>query len=65
MIKSPVFGNAVFQLSRITNNDKSFSYSGRIINSEAADGYEIKKDNNDNYRFIKFETKKILQDCSF
>ncbi|MBS1744185.1 MAG: hypothetical protein JST81_14225 [Bacteroidetes bacterium] len=65
MIKSPVFGNAIFQLSRITNPDKSFSYTGRIINPEAADGYEIKKDKYDNYSFVKFETKRILQDCSF
>lgn len=65
MIKSPAFGNAIFQLSKMTNDDLSFSYTGRIINAEAADGYEIKKDKDDNYRFIKFETKKILQDCSF
>jgi hypothetical protein len=65
MIKSAAFGNSIFQLSRITNPDKSFSYTGRIINPDALDGYEIKKDVNNNYSFTKFETKKILQDCSF
>ncbi len=65
MIRSTVFGNAVFQLSRTINEDKSISYTGRIINPDAADGYQIKKDKDDNYSFIKFETKKILQDCSF
>ena len=65
MIKSPAFGNAIFQLTRITNNDKTFSYNGRIIHSEAADGYEIKTDKDNNYYFAKFETKNILQDCSF
>ena len=65
MIKSPAFGNAVFQLSKITNKDKSISYSGRIINPDIADGYELKKDKDDNYSIVKFETKNILQDCSF
>ena len=65
MIKSSVFGNSIFQLSKIINEDKSISYSGRIINPEAADGYEIKQDMNGNYSFVKFETKSILQDCSY
>ena len=65
MIKSPAFGNAIFQLSRMTNKDNSISYSGRIINPDALDGYEIKKDKDDNYSIVKFETKNILQDCSF
>ncbi|MEO8770766.1 MAG: hypothetical protein ABI402_11790 [Ferruginibacter sp.] len=65
MIKSPAFGNSIFQLSRITNKDNSISYSGRIINPGIADGYEIKKDKDDNYSIVKFETKNILQDCSF
>ena len=65
MIKSPSFGNAIFQLSKITNEDNSISYAGRIINPDAFDGYEIKKDKEDNYSFKKFETKKILEDCSY
>lgn len=65
MIKSTEYGNAIFQLSKITNPDKSISYAGRIINPEAFDGYEIKKDEKNNYSFQKFETKRILQDCSF
>ncbi len=65
IIKSPQFGNALFQLSKIINQDNSISFSGRIMNPDALDGYEIKKDGSDNYRFQKFETKKVLQDCSF
>ena len=65
MIRSTAYGNAIFQLSKITNEDKSISYAGRIINPEAFDGYEMKHDKNDNYTFIKFETKKILEDCGY
>ncbi len=63
LIKSSSFGNAVFQVSKIINDDKSISYTGRIINPDAFDGYEIKKDVKDNYSLKKFETKKILEDC--
>ena len=65
MIKSPMYGNAIFQLSRIINEDNSVSYAGRIINPDAFDGYEIKRGMNDNYTFKKFQTKKILEDCSY
>lgn len=64
MIKSAVFGNSIFQLSRITNKDNSISYVGRIINPDAFDGYEIKKDEADQYSFVKFETRRKLEDCS-
>jgi hypothetical protein len=65
IIRSAFFGNAVLQVTRITNEDKTVSYTGRIINPNAADGYQIKKDKNDNYSFEKFETNTILQDCSY
>ncbi len=52
----------VFQVSRISNNDKSIQYAGRIININAADGYEI-KNNKGHYSLQKFETARILQPC--
>ena len=65
MIKSTSFGNSIFTLSEVINPDKTISYKGRIINPDAFDGYEIKKDAKDNYSFAKFETNKILQPCSY
>jgi hypothetical protein len=64
IIKSAAYQNSLFQLSKITNTDNSFTYVGRIVNPEAADGFEIKKENN-SYRFQKIETEKIIQDCSY
>ena len=55
--------NTVFQISRITNDDKSILYRGRILNINAADGYEIKNNNGD-YFLQKFETRKILEPCN-
>ena len=63
IVKSQVFGGAIFQLSQVTNEDNSISYVGRIINNDAFDGFEIKK-RNGMYHLQKFETKKILQDCN-
>ena len=65
MIRSAVFKNAILQLSRIINADKSISYAGRIINPEAGDGYQVKKGKDNTYSLVKFETNKILQDCSY
>lgn len=64
VIKSPVFGDAVFAVSKITNADKSVSYIGRIISKKYFDGYELKKDTQNNYRLIKIETDRVIQDCS-
>lgn len=63
-IKSSALNNAIFHLSQVTNEDNSISYVGRILNTNAADGMEIKKDAAGNYNFHKFETKNILQDCN-
>ena len=64
VIKSAVFGDAIFALSRITNADKSINYVGRIINKKYFDGYELKKDANNIYQLIKMETDTVIQDCS-
>ena len=53
----------VFQISRISNEDKSVLYAGRIINTNAADGYQI-KNNDGHYSLQKFETARILQPCT-
>ena len=64
VIKSAVFGDAIFAISRITNADRSTSYIGRIINKNYFDGYELKKDASDNYRLIKIETDRVIEDCN-
>jgi poly-D-alanine transfer protein DltD len=64
VIKSPVFGDAIFVLSKITNADRTTGYVGRIINKQYFDGYELKKDASNNYQLIKIETDKVIEDCS-
>ena len=64
-IRSAELNNSFFSLSKITNPDNSISYVGRIINNNALDGYQVKKAEAGNYRLEKFESDRILQDCSY
>jgi hypothetical protein len=63
VMKSAEWDGTVFVLSKITDAD-AVTYAGRIINEKYNDGYELKKDTNNNYQFVKIETGKILQVCS-
>lgn len=62
-IKSDESANTIFHLSRQINQDNTISFVGRILNSNAADGYEIKRDIAGNYKFEKLDAEKVLQDC--
>ena len=61
MVRSNENATSILQITLIQENN-DISYSGRIINSNAADGYEI-KNNNGAYSLQKFETLKILDPC--
>jgi len=63
VLKSPVFNNSVFALSKRTEADNSITYVGRIINKDYFDGYELKKNTSGNYQLIKIETDKVIQEC--
>ena len=63
MVRSNENATTILQITLIQEKN-SISYSGRIINSNAADGYEI-KNNNGAYSLQKFETLKILDPCKF
>ena len=63
IIRSSEYNNALLQISKQINEDKSISYTGRIFSQGSADGYEIKRTAEGNYHLQKFETAMILQDC--
>lgn len=63
IVKSPVFNNTIFSVSKIINKDNSISYLGRIINKEYFDGYELKRNTAGNYQLVKMETDQVIQDC--
>jgi len=64
VIVSPDYSNTIFNVSRITNDDGTYSYVGRIINKNYFDGFELKKNTTGNYQLKKIETDRVIQDCS-
>ncbi len=62
MLRSVQNPQSVFQITKIENKEKAATYTGRILNNNVADGYEI-KNNNGEYFLQKFETAKILETC--
>ncbi|MEP6711944.1 MAG: hypothetical protein ABJA37_06000 [Ferruginibacter sp.] len=65
IIRSASLNNSLLSISKIINADNSISYTGRIINNKAFDGFEIKRGEDGQYSLEKFETGRILQDCSY
>lgn len=64
VIRSPYFNNSIFSISRIINNDNSVSFTGRIINRDFFDGYELRATAPGNYELVKIETDRVIPDCS-
>lgn len=63
VVVSPAYSNTIFSVSKITMNDGSINYLGRIINKSYFDGFELKKNAVGNYQLIKMETDRVIQDC--
>ena len=61
-IKSADINNAILHLNKITNADNSITYTGRIMNPLAADGYLL-KNNNGIYSLQKFDSATLLEPC--
>jgi hypothetical protein len=64
IVVSPDYSNTIFSVSKITNDDGSTSYVGRIINKSFFDGFELKKNAAGAYELTKVETDRVIQDCS-
>ena len=54
--------NTVLGISKRTNDDKSISYIGRIVNTKYADAFELKTDATENYFINKTKTADLIQD---
>lgn len=61
IVQSTENKQSIFQISKI-EQENNVTYTGRILNDGAADGYEI-KNNNGTYFLQKFETLQLLDPC--
>lgn len=64
VVASPDYANTIFQVSKITESDGSITYSGRIVNKEFSDGFELKRNSTGDYQLIKIETERVMPDCN-
>ena len=62
IVKSPGLNNTLLAISKRINDDKTFTYVGRIINDNYADGYELKRENNGSYAMHKIKTDALVED---
>ena len=62
VIKSSSMENTIFSISKRTNDDKTITYVGRIINENYADGYELIEAEEGGYVLNKIKTDVLLQD---
>jgi hypothetical protein len=62
IIKSNNSDSLLLGISKRTNDDRSFTYIGRIINQKYGDAFELKLDNNGNYFLNKIKTDDLIQD---
>ena len=60
-LKAANYGGALLTLSRITEEDGSTSFTGRIYNRETGEAYVLTKEN-DQYFFVKTNAKFLLVD---
>jgi hypothetical protein len=62
VIKLNNLDNTILGISKRTNDDKSISFIGRIINTNYADAFELKTDATGNYFINKVKTADLIQD---
>ncbi|MEP6616646.1 MAG: hypothetical protein ABJA57_08715 [Ginsengibacter sp.] len=61
-IKSNKSDGLVLGISKRINDDKSYTYIGRIINQKYGDAFELKSDNAGNYFLNKIKTDDLIED---
>jgi hypothetical protein len=63
-IQLPAFNNMLFALSKRTDATDAVVYVGHLFNKDYADGYELKRNQGNQYQFVKIETDYLLPTCS-
>lgn len=54
--------NTLMSFSKRINDDKTITYTGRILNDKSTDGYELVKAADGTYTFHKIQTEDLIQD---
>ena len=63
-IKLPAFNNMLFSLSKRTEKDNTVIYVGHLFSKDYADGYELKRNENNTYQLVKVDMNEMLPTCN-
>ncbi len=63
IIRLPDFKDAVFSISKRTGENNKTFYTGHIIQPNASEVYELKKNGEDTYQLVKIKMEDILPAC--
>ncbi len=63
LMRSIAIDSSVLRITRLTNEDGSFSYRGTLLNPAYSDCLELLKNTAGSYEFVKKETDKVIQTC--
>ena len=63
-IKLPGFKNILFSVTKRTDDNNKNIFVGHLFNTDYADGYQLKRNADNSYQFIKIETEKLLPTCN-
>ncbi len=63
-IQLPAFDNTLLSISRRADEQENYVYTAHLLNRNFTDGYELRRDKNNKYRFEKIEAEKMLPLCN-
>ena len=64
VVRSAELDNSIMQVTKISNPNGPSTYSCRIVNQKASDGYAMKPAQQGNLHLKKVETDRLLPDCN-
>ncbi len=63
-VKLPAFRNILFSATKRDDAGKKPVFTAYLLNTDYADGYQLKHNTDNTYQFVKVETAKLLPTCN-
>jgi len=63
-VKLSAFNDAIFSISKRIDENNMPVFRGHIFHTNSSDGYELKRNADDTYEFVKINVANILPTCA-
>lgn len=63
-IKLSAYNDAILSISKRIDEKNNAVFTGHIIHQNSSDGYELKKNEDNTYQFVKINVDEILPTCA-